>query len=364
MDQRRHRRTFLNNLHGIPTDTPIYEKNGWTADAHLVTEAALHHFDLRLSMLKWLDDHVDAQDEHGMVPQIVPTPGWGLGPDPAWSASMVLIPWDLYWEYGEKEILRRYADPVLAYARRVLELCDGGVWPHHSWGDWLAPGHMFAPEGPAPTATMMVYRIATRAARILRAIGRDREASEMEDKAVSVAQAYHDAYFDAVTGSYQVDGAGYRQTMNILPLAFGAVPADHVDAVFRSLVQDLEMRTSGHLDCGAAAVKHLPHVLSDHGRPDLAVTVLAQPTRPGWGVWMQRALRRCGSRGTSTRGPTTTTSWLCLQLGPAACVRCSSDEPALVHVRGGPGRGSASHVVDVRAQDRPRLGAGPLVSRR
>ena len=54
-------RTFRNNLHGIPTDTPIYEKNGWTADAHLATEGLLHHFDLRAAFRKWIDDHVDAQ---------------------------------------------------------------------------------------------------------------------------------------------------------------------------------------------------------------------------------------------------------------------------------------------------------------
>jgi alpha-L-rhamnosidase len=62
-------RTFLNNLHGVPTDTPVYEKNGWTADAHLVTEAVLHHLDLRPTLRKWLDDHVDARDADGMVPQ-------------------------------------------------------------------------------------------------------------------------------------------------------------------------------------------------------------------------------------------------------------------------------------------------------
>jgi len=50
-------RTFRNNLHGIPTDTPVYEKNGWTADAHLAVEAVLHHFDLRTTLGKWLDDH-------------------------------------------------------------------------------------------------------------------------------------------------------------------------------------------------------------------------------------------------------------------------------------------------------------------
>ena len=94
-------RTFRNNLHGIPTDTPIYEKNGWTADAHLATEGLLHHFDLRTAFGKWIDDHIDAQAPDGSVPQIIPTPGWGRASDPTWSSSAVLIPWYLYREYGD-----------------------------------------------------------------------------------------------------------------------------------------------------------------------------------------------------------------------------------------------------------------------
>ncbi|MCI2419500.1 glycoside hydrolase family 78 protein [Saccharopolyspora sp. K220] len=280
--------TFLNNLHGIPTDTPVYEKNGWTADAHLATEAVLHHFDLRTTFGKWLDDHVDARDDHGMVPQIVPTPDWGRAADPAWSASMVLIPWNLYWEYGERAILERYADAIRAYADRLLELTEDGLWPQHSWGDWLAPGHKFAPEGPMPTATMMLYRVITRTADICRELGLGGEHERYDEAARAIATAYHRKFFDAVTGTYRASHIGYRQAMNVLPLAFGAVPRGHVGEVAAGLFSDIEHRTRGHLDCGAVAVKHLLPVLSDNGRSDLAVTVATRSDRPSWGVWRQK----------------------------------------------------------------------------
>ncbi|MET7335360.1 family 78 glycoside hydrolase catalytic domain [Nonomuraea sp. NPDC005650] len=278
-------RTFLNNLHGIPTDTPIYEKNGWTADAHLATEAVLHHFDMRTTLGKWLDDHVDAQAGDGTVPQIVPTPGWGYGPDPAWSASMVLIPWNLYWEYGDLAILDRYVEPICKYVDRMLDLSGDGVWPLHSWGDWLSPGHQFAPEGPAPTATMMLHHVITRAAAICRELGIEAKASRYEQAAQTIASAYHETFFDRRTGTYRCPNVGYRQTMNVLPLAFGTVPAEHAAKVAQGLFDDIELRTGGHLDCGAIGVKYLLPVLSDHGRDDLAITVATQKTRPGWGVW-------------------------------------------------------------------------------
>ena len=60
------RRTILSNLHGIPTDTPMYEKNGWTGDAQVggptMTGA---RFDLARFFTKWLGDIADSQAASG-----------------------------------------------------------------------------------------------------------------------------------------------------------------------------------------------------------------------------------------------------------------------------------------------------------
>jgi len=122
-------------------------------------------------------------------------------------------------------------------------------------------------------------------ARICVELGDDDAAAEYEDASRLIADAYHRRYFNEARGDYGMSELGYRQTMNILPLAFGAVPDKHVDSVASSLIADIENRTAGHLDCGAVGVKYLLPVLTDHGRPDLAVTVATQQTRPGWGVW-------------------------------------------------------------------------------
>jgi alpha-L-rhamnosidase len=279
-------RTFRNNLHGIPTDTPIYEKNGWTADAHLATEGLLHHFDLREAFGKWMDDHADAQAADGSVPQIIPTPGWGRASDPAWSASTVLIPWYLYREYGEPAILRRSAPTIRRFADQIVRSLDGGLWRGRTWGDWLSPGHMVGPEGMAPIGTIMAVTLLQHTAAVLRELD-DPASAEYAAAAQRTAARYHDAYFDSASGTYAVPDVGYRQALNILPLAFNAVPAADVASVRAGLIADLEHRTDGHLDCGALGVRHLLHVLSDAGRDDLAITVLTRRTRPGWGVWFR-----------------------------------------------------------------------------
>jgi alpha-L-rhamnosidase len=279
-------RSFRNNLHGIPTDTPIYEKNGWTADAHLATEGLLHHFDLRAAFGKWIDDHIDAQGPDGSIPQIIPTPGWGRASDPAWSASAVLIPWYMYREYGDLDLLRNAAPMIRRFADQVLDSMDNGIWKKRSWGDWLSPGHGTGPEGMAPIGTAMTVTILQHASRVLEAIG-DTSATEYAAAASFVGSRYHDEYFDPTVGGYGVRGTGYRQVLDILPLAFGIVPDEHVASTRQRLITDLETRTSGHLDCGAVGVRHLLPVLSAAGRDDLAVTVLTQRTRPSWGVWYE-----------------------------------------------------------------------------
>jgi hypothetical protein len=185
----------------------------------------------------------------------------------------VLIAWNLYREYGDRAALERHVEAITAYVDHAVETARdaGWIWPRHSWGDWLSPGHMFAPEGAAPTATMMLGCVAGRAADICRALGRTDQAERYADAAQQIAGAYHRAFFDRDSGTYRHDEAGYRQTMNVLPLAFGAVPDEDVDRVVAGLVRDIEQRTDGHLDCGAVGVKHLLPVLSAHGHDDLAV---------------------------------------------------------------------------------------------
>ncbi|HEY6740218.1 MAG TPA: family 78 glycoside hydrolase catalytic domain, partial [Actinopolymorphaceae bacterium] len=110
------RTALLNNLHGVPTDTPVFEKNGWTGDAHLTAEMAAYNFDLGAFWTKWLQDWVDAQLPSGEFPPIVPTPGWGyrgseaaiIAPIPAWDVAYFEIPWTMYRYYGDERVLARH----------------------------------------------------------------------------------------------------------------------------------------------------------------------------------------------------------------------------------------------------------------
>jgi len=69
--------SYLSNLYGYPTDCPQREKNGWTGDGQIAVETGLYNFDGITVYEKWLADHRDEQQPNGVLPNIIPTSGWG-----------------------------------------------------------------------------------------------------------------------------------------------------------------------------------------------------------------------------------------------------------------------------------------------
>ncbi len=281
-------RTVLNNLHGIPTDTPFFEKNGWTADAHLIAESAIYQFDLHRFWRKWLADFRDAQQPDGGIPVIVPTGGWGTFTDPCWSSGYLFIAWNLFEFYGDADVLAEHYGPLRRYAECLRTTCAdaGWLWPAFSHADWLAPGYELPPEGPKLAGTAFVHYSMQRMAQIAEVVGNRADAAYYTEIAAKVAAAFTAAFLDTGAGVYRTDiEAGYRQTSNLLPLALGLVPDDARQAVIDNLVADIEDTHTGHLNTGAVGTKYLLPVLARIGRPDLALTVALQTTHPSWGFW-------------------------------------------------------------------------------
>ncbi|MFF7158010.1 family 78 glycoside hydrolase catalytic domain [Streptomyces sp. NPDC008139] len=282
--------TTLNNLHSIPTDTPMYEKRPYDADAHLTADSAIANFDMENFYENWMRAHRDDQNADGTLGHTVPgTIGAKGVNDPVWSASFVLINWDLYWYYGD---IRPLADNYAAmklwldhYEQTIAK--TGDVYTGFSYGDWVAPGAAFPPEGTRLSGTAYIHQTATMMARIARALGHSADAAHFDAFATTTANAINANFYDAKAKAYYDNkDAGYRQTSNLLPLSLGIVPASERAAVVANLTNDI--RTRGrHLNTGALGTKLILPVLTDTGNGDLAYEVATNPTYPGWGYWFQ-----------------------------------------------------------------------------
>jgi alpha-L-rhamnosidase len=279
-------RTILNNLHGIPTDTPFMEKNGWTGDAQVGGPTMLASLDLARFFTKWLGDIRDSQAESGQLPVIVPTSGWGftdLSPATEWPTVYPFLLRELYRWYGDERLLHEHWESLTRYLAWELARVEDGL-SVSVLGDWLPPGFG---SGPAPedrrlTGTAYLYRALIAAAEVGDLIGKPHD---YRKSAADLADGLNRAFLDRDNAIYKSgDDPDYRQTSNAVPLAFGMVPEDLAPRVAANLAADVERR-GFHLNTGCLGVGVLLPVLTAYGYADAATTVALQRTYPSWGYW-------------------------------------------------------------------------------
>ncbi|GAB2477213.1 glycoside hydrolase family 78 protein [Promicromonospora xylanilytica] len=286
--------TLKNNIHGIPTDTPMFEKNGWTGDAAVGAEMFLMNLDVHELFAKWLRDVHETRDEAGRPLVIAPSSGdWGeWGVCPPWHAAYVMIPWWLYQYGGDKRVLAECYDGMKRYVDLEFDRSQGGIVPDARLGDWVSPeaspagGN--APEDLRVSATAFLYAMTTSMRRSAGFLGRAADVEHFARNAATIRAAFNETFLDHGAGLYRGDGdRGYRQTHNVLAVAFGLVPdAATTQRVVASIVADVRAKGT-MLNTGVLGTKWLLPVLTRHGHADVAYELAVQTAYPSWGYMIE-----------------------------------------------------------------------------
>ncbi|MBE7030412.1 MAG: hypothetical protein E7409_03160 [Ruminococcaceae bacterium] len=291
------RHTGLCNFHGIPTDTPVFEKHGWAGDACASHPGILFNYDMRLFYRKWLEDFRDAQIESGEIPCIVPTPGWGLsgftswqdvcGPVPSQDLCYVELTYRMYWCYNDIDILKEHYGALRKYILYAMEF-DNGKLHTMGTGDWLAPtgdpmtAKAVPPEGPDLVASALQIRIFEFMEKIADALGKDDHAAEYAAERRRLIALYNETYFDSKRMFYRCERYDdYRQAPQVIALAFGIPEEKHREAILAHVPKDLEANDY-HPWMGLGCSQYLPMVLTEMGHHDIAYKVLNVKGYPGW----------------------------------------------------------------------------------
>jgi alpha-L-rhamnosidase len=290
------------NMHGIITDTPVYEKNAWTGDAALTAGTASLLFDTERLYRKMFQDMRDAQSAFGELSLLCPSnrnygyvgkpafkPEGCCGATPAWDAFWFVIPWESYEHYGDRTALEATYPAMQKYLDSWIPRWtgkDGDAYAQTltaGLGDWLPPTGV-------PTINALVssayYAELTRiAADVARTLGRAEDAARYERLLASIREDFG-ARFLGPDGVYRdKDGDPFSETAQILPLAFGLVPEDKRAALAARLVDDVVKAHGTHPYVGVIGARWILSVLTQTGHSDVALALATQTTEPSWGYW-------------------------------------------------------------------------------
>ena len=270
---------YLSNLMGYPTDCPQREKNGWTGDGHFAIETALYNYDGITVYEKWLADHRDEQQPNGVLPDIIPTGGWGYGTDNGldWTSTIAIIPWELYMFYGDSKPLADCYENIKRYVNYVDRTS-----PNHltTWGrgDWVPVKSQSNKELTSSIYFYVDTRILANAAKLF---NKQEDLAYYTALAEKIKNAVNDKYLNKETGIY----ANGSQTELSVPLQWKIVPDNMIAKVAQNLAKKVE-EAGFHLDVGVLGAKAILNALSENGYAETAYKVAAQDTYPSWGWWI------------------------------------------------------------------------------
>lgn len=270
---------YLSNLMGYPTDCPQREKNGWTGDGHFAIETALYNFDGITVYEKWLADHRDEQQPNGVLPDIIPTGGWGYGTDNGldWTSTIAIIPWEIYMFYGDNKLLADCYDNIKRYVDYVDRISVGHLT---TWGrgDWVPVKSRSDKELTSSVYFYVDTKILAQAAKLF---GKQDDYAHYLALAVKIKDAINAKFLNKETGVY----ASGTQTELSVPLQWKVVPDDMIQKVADNLAEKVK-EAGFHLDVGVLGAKALLNALSNHGHTETAYKVAVQDTYPSWGWWI------------------------------------------------------------------------------
>ncbi len=278
----------LCNYHGIPTDCPHREQNGWTGDASLSAEQSLMNYDMKEAYRKWMMDFCDVQRPSGQIPAIVPTCSWGYnwGSGPAWDSAMMLIPYYVWQNTGDSSLIEQMWEPLNRYmdfiaTMAVDDLCEFGL------GDWCPPpGANICPTKLTDSAYYYVF--ATTMV-ICSGIMKDKEREgQYRDLALRIRKAFRKEFL-----TESGDLVGDSQTAIACAIYQGLLDRDEIPKAAAHLAE-LVKEKDYHLDCGILGTKYIFSSLSENGYADVAYRMVVNPAMPSYAYWLNNGLTTLG----------------------------------------------------------------------
>jgi alpha-L-rhamnosidase len=283
------------NFLDVPTDCPQRdERLGWTGDAEVFSRTAAFNFDVNQFFAKWLKDVQADQFPNGAVPFVIPDVlsqtaiGKMTKQDGAagWSDASIIIPYNIYTTYGDKQVLENQYASMKAYLNYVRSVAKNDLWnTGFQFADWLSyrvdDSKGMIGQKSAVTDNYLVAQcfyayntqLMIKTARIL---GHVEDYKAWEKLLVRIKTQFQKEFMTA-NGRLVSE----TQTAYVLALQFDMIPSSLRMAALDRLVANIESYNF-HLTTGFLGTPFLNPVLTRFGRNDVAYKLVLQDSYPSW----------------------------------------------------------------------------------
>lgn len=277
------------NMASVATDCPHREKLGWLEQSYLIGPSMHYNYDIHALYNKIVDDMIDSQLENGLVPDIAPEYvafDKGFRDSPEWGSASVIIPWQLYQWYGDKEVLKKAYPMMKSYVAYLQGKLQNNMLTH-GLGDWFdlgpkSPGEaQLTPK--AVTATSIYYYDLQIVTKIAEMMDYKDDLEKYKSLSKKVKIAFLKEFYNPDTG---VCSTG-SQTAYAMSLYTGLIPIPDKEKVFSNLVNSI-INNDYALTSGDIGYHFLVRILSENGRSDILYKMNNRSDRPGYGYQLKK----------------------------------------------------------------------------
>lgn len=284
------------NYKGMPVDCPQRdERQPWLGDRATGCIGESYIFDNEKLYVKWMDDIHESQRETGQLPDMSPAYYMTYYADNmTWPGTYLMVADMLYSQFGNTAVVAKhypYMKKWLFYMRDNY-LKDGILIKDRS-GDWCMPPEspkLIHSEDPARQtegallSTTYYYHFLQLMSKFAKATGHEDDIAEYQSEAAVVKDAFNKKFLNTQTHQY----SNNTVTANVLPLAFGMVPEEQEDAVFKQMLDKIVIKDKIHLSSGLIGIQWMMRELTKRGRADVAFTIATQKDYPSWGYMVKK----------------------------------------------------------------------------
>lgn len=294
------------NFLSVPIECPSRdERMGWTGDLNIFAPTANFLYDTSGILRHWLDDlYLDQIEESphwrkGVVPLFIPnnllrkdddkgSHGWDPMPNAVWGDAAIMVPWQLYYTFGDLEFLSRQYDSMVQYLRNGVVRGQDGLWDPEQWqfGDWLDPRAPQNDSGRGTTdGTFIADCFLIQSTRIIAKIAclldRSKESAQFNETALQLAGAWRKKYLTP-SGYVLSDTA----TALSLALSFDLISDSNKDKPLNeqaaSRLSRVVRLNDFKITTGFVGSAYLSRALTKTGNSELSYAMLFQKKCPSY----------------------------------------------------------------------------------